>query len=64
MVGPEGWLRWLAHPFGHVEGRGHGQYPAYVPSSSEAAVGWLCFGLVFFVSCPESVPIVHARSCF
>ena len=64
MDGPEGWLRWFAHPLGHVEGRGHGQYPAFAPSSSEVAVGWFCFGLLFCVSCPEFVTFVHACSCF
>ena len=64
MVRPEGWLRWFAHSLGHDEGRGHGQYPALAPSSSEVAVGWFCFGLVFFVYCPEFVPIVHACGWF
>ena len=45
-VGPEGWLRWCAHCFGGVVGRGHAQYPAFAPGSSKSAVGF--FGL--FVS--------------
>ena len=38
----EGWLRWFAHPFGGVECR-HAQPPAFAPSSSEVAVGFLVF---------------------
>ena len=32
-VGPEGWLRWSAHPFGGVEGRGYMQYPVFAPNT-------------------------------
>ena len=42
-VGPEGWLRWSAHPLGGVECRGHAQCPAFAPGSSEVAVGFLVF---------------------
>ena len=42
-VGPEGWLRWSAHPFGGVECSGHAQYPTFTPSSSEVAAGILVF---------------------
>ena len=42
-VGPEGWLRWSARPFGGAECRGHAQCPAFAPSSSEVAVGVLDF---------------------
>ena len=45
-VGPDGWLRWSAHPFGGVVCKGHAQCPAFAPGSSRAAVG--LFGL--FVS--------------
>ena len=30
-VGPEGWLRWFAHPLGGVVCRGHKQYPTFAP---------------------------------
>ena len=59
----EGWLRWFAHPFAGVECRPD-LSPTSAPSSSEVAVGWFCFGLVFFVYCPEFVPIVHACGWF
>ena len=42
-VGQERWLRWSAPPFGGVESRGHAQYPAFAPASSEVAVGFLVF---------------------
>ena len=32
-AGPEGCLRWFAHPFGDVECGGHAQYPAFVPDT-------------------------------
>ena len=38
----EGWLRWLAHPFGGVECRGM-LNPPLAPCSSEVAIGF--FGL-------------------
>ena len=54
-VRSEGRLKWFAHPFGGGVCRGHEQYPAFAPSSSDTAVGWLlgCFVLFFgiFVSC-------------
>ena len=37
-VGPEGWLRCSAHPFGGSVCRGQAQYPAFAPGSSEVAV--------------------------
>ena len=40
-VRPEAWLRWSAHPLGGVVCRGHARYPAFAPSSSELAVGFL-----------------------
>ena len=42
-VGPEGWLRWSAHPLGGVVCSGHAQCPAFAPGSSEVAVGFLVF---------------------
>ena len=42
-VRSEGWLRWSAQPFGGAECRGHAQCPAFAPSSSEVAVGFLVF---------------------
>ena len=59
-VGPEWWLRCFAHPFGGVVCRGHAQYPAFFPGSSEVAVG--LFGL--FVASPEFAPTAHAHSYF
>ena len=40
LWGPEGWLRWSAHPLGGAVLRDHAQGPAFAPSSSEAAVDW------------------------
>ena len=34
----EGWLRCFAHPYGGGECKGHAQYPAFAPGSSEVAV--------------------------
>ena len=45
-VGAEGLLGWFAHPLGGVESKGHSQYSASVPSSSEVVVGLVC--LFFF----------------
>ena len=45
-VGLEVWLRWSAHPAGSAVCRGHVQFPAFTPDSSEMAVGFLvilCF---------------------
>ena len=42
-VGLEGWLRCFAHPFGGGVCKGHGQHPAFAPSSSEVAAGVLVF---------------------
>ena len=54
-VRSEGQLRWFAHPFGGVVCRGHEQYPAFAPSSSDMAVGWLLgrfvFGCFFWYFC-------------
>lgn len=38
-VGLEGWLRRSAHPLGDAVCRGHAQYPAFAPGSSEMAAG-------------------------
>ena len=62
-VGPRGWLRWSAHPFGGAECRGHAQYPAFAPGSSEVAAGVVFFGL-FVSCCPEFAPTAHAHSYF
>ena len=40
-VGPEGRLRCFAHLLGGGACRGHAQYPAFAPVSSEVAVGFL-----------------------
>ena len=45
-IGTERLLRWFAHPLGGVESRGHSQYSAFVPSSSEVVVGFCFFYLV------------------
>ena len=37
-VGPEGGLRWCAHPLGGVSYRDHAQDPAFAPDSSEVAL--------------------------
>ena len=42
-VGPEGWLKWSAHLFGGGVCNGHGQHPAFAPSSSEVAAEILVF---------------------
>ena len=52
-VGPEGWLRWFAHPFGGGVCKGHGQHPAFAPSSSEVAAGFLVFCILPFIICPS-----------
>ena len=39
----EWWLRWSAHPHGGAECRDHEQYPAFAPSCSEVAIGFLVF---------------------
>ena len=58
-VGPEGWLRYFAHPFGGVECRGHAQRPAFAPTSSEVAVG-VFWGL--FVSFVQNLPQLHMHA--
>ena len=45
-VGPEGWLRWSAHPTGGAVCREHVGYPAFAPDSGSGS--WV-FDL--FVSC-------------
>ena len=62
MVRPEGWLRWFAHSLGHDEGRGMGSTLPWLPALQKWQLGG--FGLVFFVYCPEFVPIVHACGWF
>ena len=42
-MGLEAWLWWFAPPSGGGVCRGHAQYPAFAPSSSEVAVGFLVF---------------------
>ena len=53
-VRPEVWLRWSAHPFGGVECRGHVQYPAFAPDSSEVAVGFFWSLCILSIICPNS----------
>ena len=60
-VGPEGWLRCFAQPFGGAECRGHVQYPAFAPSSSEVAAEFFWSFCIFF---PEFAPTAHACSYF
>ena len=38
-VGPDGWLRWFAHPLSGVVFKGHAQFLAFSPGSSEVATG-------------------------
>ena len=47
--------------FGGIEYRGHVQYFAFTPSSSEVAIELFCF---FCVSCPEFAPTAHVHSYF
>lgn len=52
-AGPEGWLRWFAHPFGGGICRGHTQYLALVPSSSEVAAGFFDDFYLLSRICPD-----------
>ena len=52
-VRPEGWLRWCAHPSSDAMCRGHVQYPAFAPGSSEVAVGFLVFSYVLAHNFPQ-----------
>ena len=45
LVGPEGWLRWSAYLLGGAVCRGHAQFPAFAPSTSEVAVALAFFFL-------------------
>ena len=56
-VEPGGWLRWLAHPWGGVECRGHSQYPVFAPGSSEVAVAYLVS--LYLV---QNLPQLHMRT--
>ena len=56
-----GWYMWFSHPFSGVVCRGHAQYSAFVPCSSEMTTG--IFGL-FSSYCPEFAPTAHAYSYF
>ena len=53
----EGCLRWSAFPFADVECRGHVQYPAFAPDSSEVEVG---LSWSFCLFCPYFAPTAHA----
>ena len=57
-VGLEGWLRCFAHPFGGGVCKGHGQHPAFAPSSSEVAVVFL----VFLYLAVHNLPQLHTRA--
>ena len=48
-LGPEGWLRWSAHPFGGGEYRAHAQDPTFAPRSSEVAVGFWFLDFLYLV---------------
>ena len=58
-VRPEGWLRCFAHPLGGAGCRGHAQYPAFAPSSSEVAVGVFLVFLYLFV---QNLPQLHMHA--
>ena len=51
-VGPDRWLRWFAHPLSGVVFKGHAQYLAFSPGSSEVATGvfWV-FSILLFLIC-------------
>ena len=57
-VRPEGWLKGSALHFGGVVCRGHARYPAFAPSSSEVAVGFL----VFLYLVVHNLPKLHMNA--
>ena len=57
-VGPEGWLRQFAHPFGGAVCRGHAQYPAFASDPSEVAAGFLVS--LYHVVC--NLPQLHMHA--
>ena len=44
---------WSAHPLGGAVCRGHEQYPAFAPDSSEVAVGFLVFSYLVVHNLPQ-----------
>ena len=55
-VGPQGWLRWSAHPFSGAMCTYHASHPAFAPSTSEVKVGFLYLIVAFLYH------IVHNHS--
>ena len=51
-IWPEGWLEWSPHPLGGAVGSDHVQYPDFTPDTSEVAVGFLVFCILFII-CPN-----------
>ena len=51
-IWPEGWLKWSPHPLGGAVGSDHVQYPDFTPDTSEVAVGFLVFCILFII-CPN-----------
>ena len=41
------------HPLGEAVCRGHAQYPAFVPGTSEVAAGFWPFCILLFIICPN-----------
>ena len=60
-VPPKGWLRWLAHPFGGVESRGHvevhcfcSQHPVFCSRLFRSGSWSFCsFCILFSIICPN-----------
>ena len=62
-VGPEGCLRWLAHPFGDVVCRGHVQDPAFAPNTLFLLPAPQKWQLGFFCLFVWSFCILLSRTC-
>ena len=59
-VGPEGWLRWFAHPFVVLSAGGHAQYPAFatntqflLPALQKWQLGFLSFCIFWILNLPQ-----------
>ena len=58
-MGPEGWLRCIAHPFGGGVCRAHVEYTVFAPGSLEVAVwcvGFFGFCFVFLYLFVHNLP--------
>ena len=59
--GPEGKLKWFAHPLGGIVCRGHARYSVQLQAIQKWQY-WIFLSLCIF--CPEFAPTAHACSYF